>query len=119
MEVLLMINPEIVKNINMNDLYEYLNKYDILTRSEREHLDQQSSKTLTEKTKYLMSALETKSPEALQNFVKALYDSSSMRNGHQLLIETLQKHGVVVDEILADTSLSTEIQLMANVMYKQ
>ena len=82
----------------MNVLYEYLNKYDVLTRNEREHLDQQSSKTPTEKTKYLMSALESKSPEGLQNFVKALYDSSSINHGHQLLIEKLQENGVVVDE---------------------
>lgn len=103
MDVIFSVQPEMEQNINMDELFAYLNKYDILTRLDREHLGPQSKKTLTEKNRYLIYELESKSPQGKENFVKALYDSSHKNESHQILINKLQEKGVVVEPITTES----------------
>jgi len=93
MESISTIYPEMEKFLVVDELFQYLIKYKVLTRIERENLGPQSTKTPTDKIRYLLEKLESKSPAGQTDFLKALMESSSTVSGHAQLIELLQDQG--------------------------
>ena len=106
MDSLFSIQPEMEQYTVMDELLAYLNKYKLLTRTEREHLGPQSRKTPTEKTRYLLSNLESKGPKGHTDFLKALIASSSAVSGHHYLIKLLQAQG----KLCLNEQLITQLQ---------
>ena len=96
MDIVLSIQPQLEQCIVVDELLQYLNTHQVLTKPEREHLGPQSTKTPTEKIRYLLSILESKSPQGQSGFVKALFDSSFHVDGHQHLIGILQDQGIQI-----------------------
>ena len=83
------------KYLVVDTLLSYLNELEVLVKEEREQLNLQIL-TATEKTRKLLSILESKGPQGEENFIKALYKSSSDVSGHRNLIQLLNDKDVIV-----------------------
>ena len=93
-------NPQLHNLITIVQLLPRLNKYDFLTKQEREYLEL-STITNCEKVNRLLSTLRSKGKEGEENFVKALYESSKEQgnSGHREIIEKFKNAGICIREL--------------------
>ena len=94
MEVVYRLHPDMVTYMNIQLLIRYLNKYGVLTRDERYHLNS-SSKSPDEKVDYLLTCFDGKDDDMIQNFIKALKEADD-HTGHKKLCELLKVHGIKI-----------------------
>ena len=96
LEIITTLNPEMEQYIVVDEILPFLNRHNLLTRVDRERLGPQSTTSPTLKTRQLQSILDSIGPDGEENFVKALYESSSVP-GHRHLIKLLQDNGVTIE----------------------
>ena len=93
MDVLFQLNPELNEHINMNSLIPYMNKYKVLMKNERFHLND-PSKYPSDKVTYLLNVLDRKDDKTVNNFLKALKEEKR-HPGHSKLCSLLAQKGII------------------------
>ena len=99
MDIIIEINPDLQKFINITELLPYLKKHKILTAIERENLELKS-KTDGEKIQDLLSQLHRKAEIGHENFIRAIYESSKDQgnSGHCEIIKRFESKGIYITE---------------------
>jgi len=97
-DILLELNPEMNRYINLKCLVPYLNRYKILTKSDRFYLNNPLTSP-DEKMTYLLSTLDEKSTESLHNFLRALKEEPE-HTGHQELCKLIAQKGYPINSII-------------------
>ena len=92
MQILLKLNPQIVKYIDFVTLIQYLNKYEILNPDERHFLNDDRNQH-EKRVSNLLEYLEKKNEETVNDFVRALNEEPN-HNGHRELCRLLREHGI-------------------------
>ena len=95
-ETIIRLHPEMEKYIVIAELLPYLSRHKVLTKLEREKLGPISTDPPTIKTRNLLSFLESKDPDSVGNFVRALYESSHI-SGHKHLVKLLKNNNVIIE----------------------
>jgi len=90
------LHPEMEQWIVIDELVPYSIRHNLLTQIDKDILGPQSTTLPTLKTRHLLMNLDSKGPDGVQNFIKALYESSNVP-GHQYLMKLLQQEGVTVE----------------------
>ena len=92
LNILLRLNPELVKYIDFVTLLPYLNKHQILTPGERHFLND-DGKQHEKRVSNLLEYLEKKNEEAVDDFVRAISEEPNHK-GHKELCQLLKKEGI-------------------------
>ena len=91
MKILLRLNPQLVQYIDFVTLLPYINKYEILTPTERQVLNNDGNQH--KQVSNLLQYLENKKRETVDDFVRAISEEPD-HSGHCELCKLLREQGI-------------------------